>query len=677
MENSESTRIPLPHNLPGGEVSIKKIKKLVDTAIELGGTVYEVAGDSGLLSASHFLELAFDEQITPEKVLSEDMTVVTEVYVHFPETGEMDRIFLWSKNAAKDCRLKEEGCIQDGKLVIEYDRLQSLHEKGYHCLYHRSADGHNGKSFVRYQNAFGNDRKMLPFQLWDNSFSFVGNGFNQALLVRTAFETVFVMPDIYAVQESIKVYHAENIIREKYNANFSAERIPVKAKVTEELKNIRKAIFGRSEMSEYKELRNSYRRLIYQIAHIKVFYPDVYATVWSEEFSPDDEKARVNFDEAEAVLAISLSGYDNCYGVCLLEDGSLKRVPNLNCLRDIPLEQKYKFRGYGDILNAGVAGSRMALIMKDILQSAEFMLDVNVAKIYVTHVGDLPDVAQITEAMKKRRAKAEKKGNAETNVSLIAYEEIADQNLDGLGLIKWAAKQAKIPEIVYVDSITAVVNAYEKADERNQLKNQEIALIYDFSESNVVVTLVRKQEDASLEVIAKEEDFAPELGIYDEHEIDEDEYNPSLEWVLGNSMDHFMMNAGLRALGITGENEVDEEAFEELRSSAPRVKRQLRRNDIAKIFFNNGYLSMVEDFPIDRLESCFEPVLKKNERFLRDVIREAGLSMEDIAKVYLAGEETEYPFVRKRIAEITQKSVCRINASQCAAARGAVLSGVN
>ena len=103
MENSESTRIPLPHNLPGGEVSIKKIKKLVDTAIELGGTVYEVAGDSGLLSASHFLELAFDEQITPEKVLSEDMTVVTEVYVHFPETGEMDRIFLWSKNAAKDC----------------------------------------------------------------------------------------------------------------------------------------------------------------------------------------------------------------------------------------------------------------------------------------------------------------------------------------------------------------------------------------------------------------------------------------------------------------------------------------------------------------------------------------------------------------------------------------------
>ena len=84
---------------------------------------------------------------------------------------------------------------------------------------------------------------------------------------------------------------------------------------------------------------------------------------------------------------------------------------------------------------------------------------------------------------------------------------------------------------------------------------------------------------------------------------------------------------------------------------------------------------MVEDFPIDRLESCFEPMLKKNERFLRDVIREAGLSMEDIAKVYLAGEETEYPFVRKRIAEITQKSVCRINASQCAAARGAVLSG--
>lgn len=676
MDTYETQNMLLPHNLPYGDGYIKKVKKLINTAEELGGTVYEVAADSGLLSARHFMELQFDEQVTSEHMLSEDMTVVTEVYVQFAESPELDRIFLYSDDARNDIALKEEGNICDGKLVIAYDKLKSLHAKGYKCLCQRSEDGHNGKSFVRYHSSFGNDRKMQSFQPWDSSVTFVGNGFNQALLVNTVFETVFVMPDIYAVEESIKTFYAEELIREKYDVGFWIERISQQdEKVMATLQDRETDILGSSRPEIYGGLPESYKRLIYQIAYIKTYYPDVYELVWDEHFEPDDERTAISFDTSCASVGISLGCYET-YAVCRMADGSIKRVPNMKYSYDTPLCQKYRFKGYGDIRNAGAAGSRMGLIMKEIKESAEFLFDVCVEKVYVTHIGDLPDREEIVRVMKRRLNRAEMRGNANRKSDLIAYEEIADKNMDGLEVIKWAAELANLPGFEYVDSLNAMVNAFEKSDERNVLKGDEIALLYDFRECDLILSLIRRNADNELEIIAQEEEFEPELGIYDaeDYDYDEGEYNPSLELVLGRDMDQFMTAAGLGALGICGENEVDEEAFEELRRSAPRVKRQFRRNDEVKLIFNNGYLSMMETYPVAGFQKCFEPVLKKSDALLRSVLDGAGLCMEDISKVFLAGEETEYPFVRKRIEELTKKEVCCINASVCIAARGAVLS---
>ena len=55
------------------------------------------------------------------------------------------------------------------------------------------------------------------------------------------------------------------------------------------------------------------------------------------------------------------------------------------------------------------------------------------------------------------------------------------------------------------------------------------------------------------------------------------------------------------------------------------------------------------------------------------MIKKANLAGKEIAKVFLAGEETEYPFIKEHVKRITKKEVYSINAPICAVARGAVL----
>lgn len=675
MKMQETGEMTLPHNLPNGEFYVKKLKKLLYTVKELGGTVYDIAADSGFLSACHYLELAFDEQVSREKLLPQDMTVVTEVYVCYPGTEETERIFLYSMDADKDRELIREGQIRGGKLIIEYGKLKALHAKGYRCIYHDAEGPCKDAGAERFKDVFQWHQQRMPFNLWDDDFCFVGNGFNRALVVNTVFGAVFVMPDLYAVEESIRAVHGERMVREKYEADFSLERIEPDGYIIGELGLIRLALFGRREMKEYEKFPDSYRRLTCQVACLKVHYLKIYETVWDDDFVPEDEVPGFlgMRQPEETILGVSLSGYGKCYAICPGKRGAIRRVPNMERPYDTPFLKKYEFKGYGNILSAGVAASRIAMTLKNMVQSAEMLLNVEIKKVYLTDTDGLPGSDEIQEWMKKRRAREAKKNNVEGSVDLIAYAEMPHENADGRGILDWAAKLAGLSDMEYIDPLTAMLTAFEKVDERDPFRVGEIILLYEFSEEKLAITLVRKSESADYEVIATREEIDPESQVYEESELDEDEYNPNLEWVLGSALESFMMNAGLRALGIYGENETDEEAFEELRNSAPRVKRQFRRNDKAKVFFNNGYLSMMEEYPIDLFEECFRPILKRNETVLRDVISKAGISTEEIGRVCLTGSECAYPFVRKSVEAVTGKQACLLEPFECVAARGAAL----
>ena len=585
---------------------IKTIYKLAAMATELGGTVYEIAQGGGLLSAARFLELHTKKE---DEKLPENVLLVTEAYVRFADREELDRIFLYhenmqSDNARTDRELLKEGSIEDGKLVILYERLSGLAAKGYHCIYRRSADGHNGRAFAHYHAAFGENKRMIPFQMWDSSAYFMGNGHNRALLVTTNFEQVFVMPDIQAVRESIWVVHAEQLIREKYDVQFYAERMRWK-----------------KEEGEFPE---EYMRLQYQIEFMKQNYPEIFELVWSRNYLK-------RFEGAGITVGVCMDYYSS-FAVCMMPDGTISRIQNF-VHEEISLET-------------------MSDIIKKVIISSEETYKVTVAKVYFTLVDNGNDCAKIP-----------------------AFEDFVKQGL---------------PEVEYVDYYTAIMHAYAGDEAVKGMKENDIALLCDFSEARMAWTVIRKCKQGSYEKIYRTEEPYPEDGIYylDEdfshvyeetfQDVYEDEFGapvvPGLREVMWSDMDHFMLDGALRELGINGWKRENRKAFQKMHCDWIRIKRQLLRSDSAPILFQNSYLSITMDYPIERLEKCFAPILRNCDDILKVLFQESGVSKEELSVILLMGENCEYPFVQKHLEEVIGKKIGIVNMLECVAARGAILS---
>lgn len=672
MINYENLDVVLPHNY-SRECYLKKVLKLLNTVNELGGTIYEVAADAGLVAADHFMKQQYDELAEVWEVSSEDLTVVTEVYVDFGNEEPFDKIFLYSDDATKDGILLQEGTIHDRKLVIPFENLKVLHEKGYKCIYGEAKDGRNGKAFARYTHCFDKDRRLERYQTWEG-VTYVGDGFNRALLVRTAFETTLVMPDLYAVQQGIKTFYAENLVREMSNADFQIERIYMQdEEVLAAIDECRVDILGSGNAELYATLPDSYKKLIYQIAFLKIHYPQVYDIVWDKDFEADDERHSVNFDVNTATMGICL-GSKKSYAVCVLQDGSVKRVPNMDSSLDTPLCRRYGFKGYGMIRNAGTAASRMAIQMKNMKSSAEMAFDVEIADVFVTHPEYLPDSQDLDSFMKRRRRLRMKAGKAESSADLIAYEQIEDKGLDGKGMIMWAAGQAGMADTEYVDALDAVTGAFER--EYSEVFSPDVlVLLYQFSEEDLSYTLLKRHTDGVTEVIDRVHEAYPEQKSMDWDEWDGDGFIPTLEERLQQNMEDYMLQVGLAALGISAEtNSVfDQKALNELRRGASLVKRQFRRNDTVRICFDNGYMSIIEDYPIQRLEACFEHILGRSKGLFETLLERNKIGVEDIQELLVYGEETEYPFVKEHVEALVGKKAHRINLTECVEARGAAL----
>lgn len=599
---------------------INKIKQLAGIAMELGGTTYEIAQEGGLLSALCFLErhVKSNKPNPPENV-----KLVTEVFVRFADREEPDRVFLYTDDMRSDKELLEEGCIQEGKLVIAYERLETLAAKGYKCIYNRAEDGHNGRSFAYYHLAFGENKMMVPFKMWDSSAFFMGNGHNRALFVTTKFERLFVMPDMYAVRESIRVVCAENLIRERHDVRFNVERMRWK--------------------KETGTLPEEYGKLYQQKAYIKANYPEEYEAVWNKkkQQSVADEKVSVGI----------CMDYCRTFGVCRMPDGTMRRIPNTERDAGMSNDRKYEFGGYKKFFDPDTAIANLPGILRNIITSTEMTYQVTVDKIYVTVVDNA------------------------LSASLLSGDS--------------AMMEADLPEIEYVDYYAAVMNAYSGAEAIKHMKENETALFYDFSELRVAPALIEKLPDGTFRLVHRVEREDPEEYIFSEEDdfsyvykntfqdVYEDEFGepmvPGLREIMWSDMDHFMLDAGLREIGVADRKPANKKAFDRMHGDWGMIKKQLQRNNSAPIRFDNGYLSITMDYPIGRFEKCFAPILKNADAALDALFAQAGISKEEISAVILAGENSEYPFVQKRLEQYTGKKADMVNMPECVAARGAVL----
>ena len=183
--------------------------------------------------------------------------------------------------------------------------------------------------------------------------------------------------------------------------------------------------------------------------------------------------------------------------------------------------------------------------------------------------------------------------------------------------------------------------------------NNEMAMIYRFDELELEITIVNADETGKLEEVCSDSFLCPEHDMYgDDYEADEDELQPRLNEIVASDLDAYMMDKYLRELGIFGESEQDEEAFYNLHQSESAVREELRHSNVAHIMYKNWYLEITDEYPIERFEKLFKPILHRNDSFMENFLKGNGICVDDISKVILTGSECEYPFVRAHLEHI-------------------------
>ena len=317
-------------------------------------------------------------------------------------------------------------------------------------------------------------------------------------------------------------------------------------------------------MAEYEQLGKYYRKLVEQIAYIKVHYSKVYHLVWINSFKMEEEIFRAELDWERTVnLGVCISETKGCYAAFCNENGDLVRVPNTAYPQEMPSFQKYQFDSCGDLRHIGIAASKLALVLKNMTSSAFLCLGVEVEKVYITCKNNLPSNESINKFINMRKRRFKKWGfDEKKDLSFIAYDEFPKTSCMAEGMIQWAGQLADIGDIEYVENVRAIVNAFENSSEKNRMKNGEIGLIYEISEENVEFILVRKEKEGEFKELASDHNYGPVTDwYYDEGELEPEEYNPHLDYVLGKILVKFMLDAGLKALGIYGDKQEDDLAF--------------------------------------------------------------------------------------------------------------------
>lgn len=432
-------------------------------------------------------------------------------------------------------------------------------------------------------------------------------------------EKLLTDPAFGKIEECIRVAQTEALIREKYNAHFWIERIAVDPERAGE------------------NVPPKYRKLYAQVACLRKEYPMEYREIWH----PVEKQIE---DERTAVAGIAMDE-QTTYAVCRTRDGRVRRIPAQG--------DAFWLKGYGSMMDTGMAASRIAVVIKKVLEKARYDYGLEVERFYVALKDQLPEWNEIRKQMMTGAV-------PEGSPSLLACEELCEEKAGGEELVRWAGKIAADRPAEYLPYEEAVMNVYGKMAALDGLKAGERVLLYDFSERELTLTLMEKEENGTYAIL----DQKKQIGSRREQEN-----------AMADVEDFLLTEKGLRDIGINGNRSADQKAFAKMRGDWEDMRRQLIRCDAMWVVFDNGYLRMVERYPVERYRKKLMPALRRNDAAMELLLTENGMTMEALSAIVLAGEECEYPLVQEHLIEYTGKKICVIDAPEYAGAKGAALSG--
>ncbi len=438
--------------------------------------------------------------------------------------------------------------------------------------------------------------------------------------------------------------HAEKLIRERYDMNFSLERIDYEDdRVMSNIAGLVSSSLPKSWFQKFMggEMPGGQAVLTYQICFLRTYYEKELLEVSKEEYQP--EHSRTNCGRVlsnDGILGISVCR-NEFYAACKTENGILRRVP---CRFDdvAPNGTAFVFYGYRDILNAGVAYSEAGLAFLDILTKAERNLNTKISYVNIVTLERFPSASKIEDAMFDRDIHYGDGTYPNEDFELTAYEEIRDTFITGKEIIGNAAQAAKLPDVNFVNLAKCVTAFYENEREENLLPVGDNALVLCLDDYYMYIAVVTKNENqriVELESVGKEV--------------------PVDEWVFED------VNNFLREKGYNDSREEN--------NTVGNVKRQFQRNEKAELHFehNGGY----EDrrYPIERFERVVRRALDIMQKEIEKYMYRLGMKSERNIKVYLSGSYFAYPFVQEWIKEVVQGKFVLSYDPECVAAKGAAL----
>lgn len=469
------------------------------------------------------------------------------------------------------------------------------------------------------------------YELWEKDCSYIADGDNCGWLFDTQmFGKQLVKPDIYVVKLAMKVYYAEQIIRRTIDPHFFAERADFEDEILwdEISKHVLQAL------SEHwlrgflhGTLPVSYRILAYQVCYIHFHYPQVYEEVWSKSYYPPYLDEDLPFDNKEsAVMGIamgehqSMVSYDEYLQKPMEVYGDYVGADNLRMYH----------AGSGNLKNAGVACSKMAVAFRDIVQSYYRRRVPEISHINACYIGDVPTAQKIEEYMKQFRGPEfsyQKKPEA-IDKNLFVYEELGLEKMNGESLIYKAAEMAKLPDFYLCKSLLLPIVEYYATGQKKGLENGESAFVFYLDEYGFKTGLVSRINGEY--VIQKESEYNKQIV----QEFDQRVYEEMVK----------LIQPKLDIFNISYE---DEDVLA-LKEDVPRMKRQFIRNDSGAVIFNNGWFSHSAKFSHKIYQDCVDEFMEKCDKVLEELV---GEDDRKIAKLYLAGNMADCPMIWEAIED--------------------------
>lgn len=440
--------------------------------------------------------------------------------------------------------------------------------------------------------------------------------------------------DYYAVETCDNVNKIEEYIRRNINPRFILERIDFDdVEVKALLKEHEPGVFMREKGWDMKLYPDSYQKLAYITAFLKIYYSEAL-----EKYMEPKCAGKAPIPEIQQIgIAI---GSKRAYAVCHLKDGNTQLLYNWKIDKTAPDYERYNFGGYDDIYDVGIAITQIAKTINLVMECCKNMANISSAQVRVTCIEKLPYECELLEDSETEYMRSDLSG--------IAYKELECEGIDREQIFQKAISLCQNSDMIsYVKYEDAIINMFKRCDEKtNKAEQNEVCLIYNLDGRYFRGTLISKDENGQVKVMAETDSSL----IEDDLEPYENDlfYYKGLEQLVKEDV---MAELGKTVAPIT---DMDEEAC---MLDFGTITRQLARGGNAKIFYDNGWLFEDADYSWESFQKHFSTEYKRTEAMLAEMLDQANMNVSDISKVYAVGLGTAFPYVWKMLENYTKAEV--------------------